>query len=458
MIFDFYILDDDIDYLYAPQIQCMVNDHVKKKDMQFSNHSQRLTHFILYLNTEMENCIWIKNDPILNLSRYMHGKPILKSVYCKVVEFLNLRPYVSEMIMSTPYCFNRGVVNIALNKISIMDGLPQLLASEELIIALLKSIKRSPIKYSLQSEFCSHFNQAMAIFNLDNIPYDMRRLDYEAEQKMLTKYNGFRVKSVFNLFVELIKFKSSPDTYRQYPMYKLKVLRDFELPTDVGSTLFKTLFDLIMRKCMNMCNFSVDTWLSWYEIEVVEEDTNLQAAIGHLCFELCAFIDNGTINEHYLKEFRPILGNIAIEKIDFTDVDTSDIDTMINRLGNCPKFHINGWIKKMILNHDVFTNPRAIEILENYVECIDYNCFKNIIDQYMIYYKSGGILFESFGKIIYKGIQYLDIDDKTNILKHIISNYPDNMFFITSEFDDELHYVVHNEDNDTIDQKVSHKE
>jgi len=362
---------------------------------------------------------------------------------------------MAETIMSTPYCFNCDLVDIALNKIKDMDGLPQLSTTEDLIISLLKSIKRLPVKYDLETQLNSHFNQAMTVFGKDHIPYDMNRLHYETEQKVLAKFNGYRVKSILKIFTEVIKFNSNPDTYRQYPMYKLKSLRNSESTTDIASKMFKNFFDVIMHKCMDMCDFSIDTWLSWYEVEVIEDDTNLQAAIGHLCYDLCTLIDNGSVKDNFLKKFRPILSNMAIEKIDFTNVNINDIDGMIDRVESCPKFHLNDWIKKMIENTDVFANSRAIQTLDNFIDCVDYNCFKTLIDQCMIYYKSGGIMLESLGKVIYKGIEHLDMEDKTIILKHIIVSYPDNMFCFTSEFDDELRFIALNETNDNIQQKVS---
>lgn len=426
------------------------------KNIQFSNHDQRLIHFILYLNTEIDDCTWSKDDPTLNFQQYIYGKPINRNVYCKLVDILKLYVYVIEMVMSTPYCFNRDLVDIILNKIKYLNGIPQLLGSTDLIIALIKSVKRLPIHSSLENQLNNHFNRIMLVFYKDNVPDDMKRLDYESEQKLLMLYNGFRVKSILKILIELIKFQKNPNMYIICPVYELKSLNSSKSPTDIGSKMFNHFLSVIMQKCINMCNFSINTWLSWYEIEVIEDDTNLQALIGHMCFDLCTLIDNGSINEDILKQFRPILNNMAIEKIDLTNVDTNNIDGMIDCVENCSKLHLNNWIKKMIENLDVFTYSRAIQTLDNFIESIDCNCFKRLIDRFIIYHKNGGILLESLGKVIHKGIMHMDLDDKINILKHIMTKYPDNMFYLTNEFDNKLKYVAYNENEESADQNVSH--
>jgi len=357
--------------------------------------------------------------------------------------------------MSTPYSFCNDLIDITLNKIKAMDGLSQLIDTEKLIVALMKSVKRGPIRSNLESSVIGHFNEAMLVFGKDNLPHDIRRLDFEDEQKEITKYNGFRVKSIFNIFIEMIKFRSIPDTYRMYPMYKLKSIRASVPSTDTGHIIFKKFFDVIMYKCMNMCNFSIDTWLAWYEVEVVEEDTNLQATIGHLCFELCSLVDNGIINEPLLKEFRPILRNIAIEKIDFSNVDITDIDEMIKRVRNSSKFHLNAWVKKMIENPNVFIHNRSIQTFNLYIDCVDYNCFKAIIDSCMAYHKNGGVVLEALGKVLFKGIKHLDVEDKLSILRHVIVHYADYTFYVSNDFDELLLYIAHNEYNDNVDPRVS---
>lgn len=357
--------------------------------------------------------------------------------------------------MCTPYSFCRDLVDIILNKIKAMDGLSQLSATEKLIIALMRSVKCGPVGPNLESPLTSHFNQAMLVFGKDYLPQDIRRLDLEDEQRETSKYNGYRVKTIFSILVEMIKIEDVIDNYKLYPLYILDSLRTVD-PSDVsGRTMFKKFFDVVMYKCINMCNFSIDAWLSWYEIEVLEADTNLQSAIGHLCYELCNFIDNGSINEGLLKEFRPILRNIAIEKIDFSSVSSSNIDGMVECIHKSSKFHLSGWIKRMIENTNVFTHPRAIKALDNSMESIDYNCYKYIVDNYLTHCRNGGSVVEPMGIAIYKGVKYLDIEDKMSLLRHIIVNHAENEFYLSENFEDTLRYVAHNEFNDKVDQKVS---
>lgn len=436
------------------EIETLVTSHLKLKNITFTKYGLRIIHFILYLNTEIENCSWVKEDQSLNLKNYIRGRPITRSTYYKLLDILELKSFVEEMIMCTPYSFCRDLVDITLNKIKAMNGIPQLLATENLIISLMKSVKCGPLGVSLECPLTSHFNQAMLVFGKDYLPYDIRRLDYEDEQKEISKYNGFRVKSIFSILVQLIKSENVPNPYK-YPMYRLESLRSLDPIEDSGRTMYKKFFDVVMYKCMNMCNFSIDTWLSWYEIEIIELDTNLQSAIGHLCFELCTFIDNGTITEDFLKEFRPILRNIAIEKINFNDVDISDIDGMVDCIAKSSKFHLSGWIKKMIENPNAFTHPRAIQVLDDSMENIDYNCFRYIADNCMAHVRSGGTVSSAMGIVIYKGIEHLDIEDKMCLLRHIIVNHAENETYLTDDFEDTLLYVCHNEFNEKIDQKVS---
>lgn len=440
-----------LDYLCVSEIQMLVDDNINSKNYKFSEDGQRLIHFILYLNTEMTNCNWVREYPLLNLKQYVHGDTLSNNLYYKLVDILNLKPFISEIIMYTPYSFCSDLIDISLNKIKAMDGLSQLVDTENLVISLMKSVKRGPIKSNSESSVIAHFNQAMLVFGKDNLPHDIRRLDFEDEQKEITRYNGFRVKSIFNIFIEMIKYRSVPDTYKLYPLYTLTSLRSSIPSTDTGHVIFKKCFDVIMYKCMNMCNFSIDTWIAWYEVEVVEEDTNLQAAIGHLCYELCSLIDNGTINERLLKEFRPILRNIAIEKIDFSNIDITDIDAMAKRVESSSKFHLNAWVKKMIENPGVFVHNRAIQVIGNYIDCVDYNCFKAIIDSSMAYHKSGGEVSEALGKVIFKGLKHLDLEDTSFILRHVMIYYADCTFYVSNDFDELLHYVTHNEYNENID-------
>lgn len=403
----------------------------------------------------MTNCNWVKDDPLLNLKQYVHGNTLSNNLYYKLVDALNLKPFVTEIIIYTPYSFCRDLIDISLNKIKAMDGHSQLVDIESLVVSLMKCVKRGPIRSNTDNSVIDHFNQAMLVFGKDNLPHDIRRLDFEDEQKEITRYNGFRVKSIFNIFIEMIKYRSAPDTYILHPLYTLKSLRSAIPSTDTGNIIFKKCFDVIMYKCMNMCNFSIDTWIAWYEVEVVEEDTNLQAAVGHRCYELCSLIDNGTINECLLKEFRPILHNIAIEKIDFSHIDITDIDTMAKRVEGSSKFHLNAWVKKMIENPGVFVHDRAIQVLSNYIDCVDYNCFRAIIDSCMAYHKSGGEVSEAWGNIVFKGLKHLDVEDTSSILRHVMVHYADCTFYLSNDFDELLLYIVHNEYNENIDPQVS---
>lgn len=443
-----FFLDD---FLSVSEIQKIVDDHVILKDLNLSNNAQRMLHFILYLNTEIENCSWIIKEKSLGLDIYVHGKPISRNTYYKLVDILSLKSFVEEIIMSTPYSFCRDLVDITLNKIKSMDGFSQLAATENLIISLMKSVKSGPVGFTSMNPLTSHFNQGMLVFGKDYLPYDIRRLDFEDEEKEISKYNGYRVKSIFTILVELIKFKADSSLREMHHLYKLEYLRSLD---SSGNILYKELFDLIMYKCMNMCNFSIDTWLSWYEIEVVELDTNLQSAIGNLCFELCHFMDTGIVDEELLKEFRPILHNIAIEKIDFKNVDISDIDRMVEGVNNSSKFHLSAWIKKMTENSNVFNHPQAIQALDNSLGNIDFNCFKCVVDNCMAYCRRGGSVLDSMGSAIYKGITHLDIEDKMCLLRHIIVNHAENQFYLTNDFEDTLHYVAINEFDEDIDHKV----
>lgn len=444
-----------LDYLNVSEIQMLVNDAINSKDYTFSEHGQRLIHFILYLNTEMVNCSTVRENSSLNLKQYVHGNTLSNNLYYKLVDILDLKSYISEIIMYTPYSFCSDLIDIYLNKIKTMDGLSQLVDTENLIISLMKSVKRGPIRSYSESAVVSHFNQAMLVFGKDYLPHDIRRLDFEDEQKEITRYNGFRVKSIFNIFIEMIKYRSAPDKYKIYPLYTLKSLRSPIPSTDTGHIIFKKCFDIIMYKCMNMCNFSIDTWIAWYEVEVVEEDTNLQAAVGHLCFELCSLIDNETITEPLLKEFRPILRNIAIEKIDFSNIDITDIEAMAKRVESSSKFHLNAWVKKMIENPDVFVHNRAIQVIGTYIDCVDYNCFKAIIDSSMAYHKNGGVVSEAVGNVIFKGLKHLDLEDTLCILSHVMVHYADYTFYTSKDFDELLLYVAQNEYDENIDPQVS---
>lgn len=404
----------------------------------------------------MKNCNWVKTDPSLNLGQHLHGMPIKRNTFYKLVDILNLKSYMIETIMSTPYCFSRDLVDITLNKIKFMDGLSQLKEYENLIIALFKSVKRVPMESTLEGHLFMHLDQAMTIFILDNYPIDIRRLNVTNDKKELTKFKGCRVRSIFRILNEVIRFMSTPDTYVQYPLYTLQTIRYPDPPiTDNRDSLFNRLLNILMHRCVEICDFSIETWLSWYEIEIVEEDTNLQATIGNLCYDLCSLIDRGYVDGTTIVEYRQILGNIAIKKVDFTNVDTKDVKAMILQLERCPRFHINDWIKKLVENHEVFADSRAIEVFYNNIENIDFNCFKCLINHCVDYNKSGGILHASMSKLLNDGIKHLDMVDKMSFLEHININYADNTFHFTGEFEEEFKYIVHNEFNPRLDQAVS---
>lgn len=425
------------------------------KDPQFSNRGQRITHFILYLNTDLKHCSWVKTDPMLNLRRYVRGKTISSNTYYKIVNLLDLKVYMEETIMYTPYAFCRDLVEITLNKIKTMDAMSQLIASENLILALMKSIKYLPLETDLETSLLSHFNQTMLVFGENNLPNDVRRIGYEVDQKEILKYNGYRVKSIFTIFIEVIQIKNNSDVQMNYPLYELKLLHNYDTLAG-NNSMFKKCMDVIMHKCVNMCHFSVDTWLSWYEVEVLEEDTNLQTAIGHMCFKLCRFIDDGSIDEPILKDFKPVLRNIAIEKIDFTGVNMNNADDIIEQINCSSKYHLNDWIKKLIDIPDIFINHKAIQVLDDNMESIDYNCFKCVIDRCMVYYKHGGLCYQSMGDVLFKGIDHLDTEDKMSILKHIVAHFPDNNICLCSNFDEVLSNIVNNEYNNSVAKKVSY--
>lgn len=431
----------------------IINAHLKAKEYLNTNHGKRITHLILYLNTQLENCNWIKNDTALNLKRFVHGLPISTEIYFRIVEVMSLKPFIAEAIMSTPYCFCRDLVEIYCSEIKIMDSLALLKSSESLIIALMKSIKRAPVDTSLHSSLISHFNRSIIVYTKEYLPNDVKKVNKEIDKSLVTKYFGYRLRSIFKIYVEIIKYINTPDTYTLYPMYKLKSLRTTDESPDTEN-IFKQFIETVMYKCMDLCDFSIDDWLAWYEVEVLEEDTNLQTSIGHLCYELRSFIDNGTIKDNCLQEFRPVLSNMVIEKIDFANFDVNDIDIMITHIENSPKSHLNAWIKKMIENHNVFISPRAILSLDNCVDRIDYNCFKSIIDQCMIFYKNGGEVFETMGNVLYKGIKNLDMIDKKSILRFVITHHADNSFYFSNDFDEILHVAVHskyeNSDNNNV--------
>lgn len=400
----------------------------------------------------MKHCNWVKNDPALNLSRYINGNPIPTQLFHRLVEIFELTPFMYEVIMCTPYGFCRDLIEINLEKIKTLDGEAQLEVTENLILALFKSIKRLPPNSNLDDPLVSNFNEAMLVFNKDYLPKDVKRSDFDDEQRSITRYDGFRVKTIFKIFVELIKYNTSSDSYRQYPMYKFKTIRCSPL---AGNSIFKKFFDVIMYKCMNMCDFSVHTWLSWYEIQI-DELTNLQSAIGHLCFELCRMIDTGVIQEQFLKEFKPILSNIAIEKIDFTNIDTNDIDRMVESIKKVSKFHLNDWIKKMIENTNVFSHNGAIEILDSAMDNMNFDCFKLIVDQCMVHQKNGGSWNESFCTALFKGIKHLDSEEKLNILKYIVYEYPEGLYFELKSYDMVMSHIAHNEYSDDADRNVSY--
>lgn len=433
------------------------------RDPRVTNHGQRITHFILYLNTKVESVDWVKEDLAVSqhLSRYIHGKPIHSDSYSKVVQVLNLKQYMGETIMCTPYSFSRDLVDIYLEQIKRMTGMQQLIASEDLIMSWIKCIKRHPVKPCIEDLMITKFNEVMLTYVPDTAcPFDSKKMDTDENyQKEINKFSGYRVRSIFKVFVDIIKFQSNPGKHRQYPMYTMKPIRSSNLldstsADSTGDTLYKKMFDIVMYKCMNMCDFTIDTWLSWYEVEVIEEDTNLQACIGHLIHELCTFIDNGVVNEPYLKEFRGILRNMAIEKLNFSDVDITDINSVIDRVQSSSKFHISAWIKKMIQNTAVYTHPRAVYTLDRYMKCIDLNCLRALIDSMMNYFKSGGLVCEDLVNAIYKGIKNLDMEDKLSILKHFMTNYSSLSFFVQDDFDKLLNFIAHNEYSHTVDKKV----
>lgn len=422
-----------------------------------STFVKRLTHFIIYLNTELRHCNWVRSEPMLK--KYIHGEQLLSTdTYLKIVEVMELSSFMIETIEHTPYSFYRDLLEIAVNQLRTMYSYSQLTFSEDLVLALLKNLYRIPLNHNVELPFMSHFNGAMMCFGRDYVPKDIRRLDSVEDSREITKYNGFRLRTIFKIFVEIIKFKISTEPKIQYPLYQTTAVCDSSTET---VDLFKQFIDIIMYKCTNMCNFSVDTWLSWFEINF-DEDTTLQSAIGHLCYDLCTFVDKGIIDEKFLHEFKPILLNIAIERIDFTNIDVNDIDGMLEYIDKNPKY-VNGLVKKLVTNDSVFTHSHAIEKLNSYVESIDYNCFKFIVDRCLNYFitcNQGCVsLFDTpLSRIFLNGVINLDTEDKSSFLKHIIATYSGVALKASSNYDSDIAYVVHNELNNEIDQNVSHWE
>lgn len=337
-----------------------------------------------------------------------------------------------------------------------MTGMPLLIATEDLILTWIKCVKRYPVKPCFEELLLSKFNEAMLMYIPESsAPHDSTTMDPDDNnQKEEYKLSGYSVKSIFKLFVDIVKFQTNPGKHRQYPMYTMKPIRSMIPEDTAGNTLFKKMFDIVMYKCMDMCDFTIDTWLAWYEVEVIEEDTNLQACVGHLIHELCTFIDNGTINEPYLKDFRGILRNMAIEKLDFSEIDITDIDSVVDRVESASKFHISAWIKKLIQNPGVFTHPRAVYTLDSHMSCIDFNCMRCFVDSIMNFFKNGGIVSESVSNALYKGLNNLDMDDKISILKHFLIHYSELSIFIQKDFDKLLNFIAHNEYNQAVNKKV----
>lgn len=427
------------------------------EDNSLSPLVKRFTHFIIYLNTELKHCNWVKNEPMFK--KYIHGEQRISiDTYLRIVKTMELSSFMIETIEHTPYSFYRDLLEIAVNQVRNMYSYSQLAFSEDLVLALLKNLYRVPLNNSVELPFMSHFNGAMMCFARDYVPKDIRRLDPDEDSREITKYNGFRLRSIFKIFVEIIKFKNSTEHNIQYPLYQITGVCDSSTNT---VNLFKQFIDIIMYKCTNMCNFSVETWLSWFEIPF-DEDTTLQSAIGHLCYDLCTFVDKGIIDEKFLHEFKPILHNIAIERVDFSNIDTNDVDGMLEYIDKNPKY-INGLVKKLVTNDNVFTHPNAIKKLNSYVESINYNCFKFIVDRCLNYFitcDQGCVsLFDTpLSGIILNGVINLDMEDKSSFLKHIVTNYIGFALKASSNFDSDFAYAVHNELSNEVDQNVSYRE
>ncbi|XP_050530011.1 uncharacterized protein LOC126899296 isoform X2 [Daktulosphaira vitifoliae] len=442
---------EDID---CSEIETFISEQLHVKIGQLSKHGHRLCFFIFYVNSKLNHCAWIKNDVLLQecLSRYIHGRSISTEIFLKISKCLNLLPfYLLEIIMNTPYVFCRDLVDIAINELKNVEPVTHLISSEELIIALIKNVKRMPIQSDLFVPFTDHINKLLLVYNKETLPKNISKLDPEVNKKEIMRYTGHRVKSIFNILVNVIKYMNTQDNYTQYPLHKLKPLRDKCINKSTTNEMFQKFLDIIIHKCMDLCDFSISTWLSWYEIEVIEEDTNLQAIIGELCFDLCECINQGLVDHKELLNFGPVLHNIAVEKINYDDVDSNDIDGIIERVKTTKK-HINGWLRKLIENKNVFTHKEAIETLYDSIDRIDYSCFKRVINQTMTYSKCGGTVSETIANVIFKGIGHLDNEDKMNILNHYLSNYSSNEFFISSDFNELLQFVLQNEKNKKADQ------
>jgi len=431
----------------------MITEHMNKVDPPLSNHCLRLTHFILYLNTNLENCHWVKVDPTLNLKRYVHGKSITGDIFCKIVKILNLKQFTIDTIICTPYDFWRDLFDMHLKYFLSMRGAYQLYTYEYLLISLIKSVKQTPVKANLESSLISHFNQSLIMYGKDFIPKEVNIINGEINKNEMVMFRGLRIRNILKVFVEIIQFKNTNDLYRQYPMYKLQSLRDSSIISE--NDLFKKFFDTIMYKCIELCDFCVDDWLSWYELKAMHDEFNLQKTIGHLCFELCSLIENKTIDEPYLNEYLPMLRNIAIEKVDF-DIDTNDINGMLKHIEKFSSIHINDWIKKMIENINVFSHTGALKKLDSCITFINYDCFLLIVDRCLQNYKNNTFLLELLGSILLKGIMHLCMEDKILLLKHVIINYDNININLSDNINNALYYIVKNEYNNGINQEVSH--
>ncbi|XP_050426434.1 uncharacterized protein LOC126836822 [Adelges cooleyi] len=435
-------------------LHLLILDRVHIKGGRLSKHGLRLSFFVMYINSDLKNCLWIRdNNSVLHpcVARFKHGTPIATEVFVKVAKYMSLMPYMMESIMCTPYMFCRDLIDIAIDDLKDLDPISHLSSSEVIIKALVRNLKRMPVQSDQFAAVTEHINKLLMVYNKDTLPKAIEKLNPETQQKEITRYMGHRVRSIFKILVSLIKFNNSLDTYTQYPLYKLQLLRDVCINPDPTNPMLQKFLDVIIHKLMNLCDFNINTWLDWYEIVVTEEDSNLQTIIGELCYDLCELINKKSITHKELLNFMPVLRNVAVEKIDYDEVDTNDINGVIERVKTTEK-HLNGWVKKLIENNDVFTHSEAIKTLIENMNRIDYCCFKHIIDRSVAHVKGGGPMSEGMANVILKGIECLSNEDKLKLLKHFFVNHSTCELYLSTNFDELLHFVLNNDGNKEINQ------
>lgn len=435
-----------------------IEDLIKKFiNEPLSIDDKRIIHFIFYLNyTDLKNCNWVNYEP--SYKKYIRGEQILsQDTFLKIVDILKLRTSMAETIMYTPYSFCGDLVEIMLNYVNHSEAYLQIFLTEVFVLSLLKNMNQFSVPRNLEALLTKQFNHAIRIFSFDFLPKDIRRGDSEEDGKAISIYNGYRLKSIFKIFVDIIYFQVNAEASLMDSLYKTRVFNDYG---DNHIIFFNKFLDVIKHKCIEMCNFSIATWISWFEVNI-DEYTTLQSAIGHLCYDVCSFLDNGWISDQFLLDVKQMLRNIAIEKVDFTRMNVKNINAMIQRMDNLGKKpQINEYVKKFVENNKVFAHSRAIDKLTGYVKLIDYRCFKFVVDRSYSYINTCGqdcvSLFDTpFKNVLLTGVNNLQINDKISLITHIVKYYCDMTLKPSRNFDSDLAYLVQNQSNTNIDQSVS---